>query len=328
MQPQRVTMLLYLACAPITAQPSATIQTATALTATVGSETQTLAAGTNISSGTLVSVTETPPLLLPGCIALTASTRVTNQAVGNDVTVTLSSDISASPGFSTCTTSASCGGEILVTLSAPQPTGGNLEVHVGNQPAGFPGIIVSDGYADLHDDGDIEIRAGVPIPRVPGSNRLDLPVVLDPNGITVRLSTTSSVQLFTTQMNVTIKFTAGFGNLELAGSPCGPSLTAIHHRLLTGSRLDFVATAAAQTPFAFFVFGTTAFAVPVPPTGCELRTNILLLVATTLSPSGEATLSVPITPAVMGTFDSQFLTATQTPTGLLWHTSQRVRATL
>lgn len=119
------------------------------------------------------------------------------------------------------------------------------------------------------------------------------------------------------------------GRVAAYGSSCGPDLVSrLFEELIPTAgviRRDWVldATGSPQSTGAFFVIGFTTTSLVIPPTGCELLTDIAVPVLRPVSLAGTARLSTRV-PLTLRGFDvrAQFLASTQAGGLDLWHTSQ------
>ena len=104
------------------------------------------------------------------------------------------------------------------------------------------------------------------------------------------------------------------------GTSCGgPALNGVVAQ--NGTRLDLQVSGAPVTPFGFLTLGATQLAVPLPPTQCLLRTDLLALLLLPVDNAGQGAMSLPIPAGQSLRAQLQFLAGVLQGPDLLWSTS-------
>jgi hypothetical protein len=122
--------------------------------------------------------------------------------------------------------------------------------------------------------------------------------------------------------------TGGTGWLATSGARCGAGLGAYVARTAT-TKFGFAVDGAPVTPHAFLVVGLRDAQLPIPPTMCVLRTDILVPLSVTVQPDGSGIASFTLPNSVRGLIRAQFLAATVDAQNLdHWWTSNAIQIAL
>ncbi|MBK8979004.1 MAG: hypothetical protein IPM29_24170 [Planctomycetes bacterium] len=315
-----------MACAA-NAQVTMRATAATTLRVAVGSTTRTIPAGADLTAGASISVSQLaggscPPGAGSGA---GASVAITAGASGPRCTFSNQAWENGSGFFCGVAPSTAGAHDVLVTLTAPQPTAGALRVSArGSNGRWFSIDIGNDGSAELVDQGDTLV-----------TQEYEVPILIDSTGVGVRLSASAVNQsgLFwsTGSATLAVEFLQSGGRLTRIGAPCGVDLTG-HYELIdpffsTGvERFVFQGSNAPPWPAAFFVIGTTDTWLPIPPSNCPFRTDLLIPVFVTLNPAGQAAVTLNVPAGFVRTdFRIQFLVGMAQGGLEYWNMSEALR---
>lgn len=291
-----------------------------------------IASGTDISAGYAISGSTFTDCGLGLSLSRSAASTFSTSRQGNVITVTLQQSANASGNAWGCSGSASAGAaRIQVTLSSPTAVTGSLIARAEGTSlfANDPAL----GVLELTGPGSPTTLAQFDTHGFLGTS--ERPITVGPAGVMIEFGgrVDSSAGFLSTRppqdQSLVLQFVEGaFARLEPSGDPCGPELsTHLDILLRNGSPtpvLHFDVAHSPQWPGAQFVLGISDPSVPIPPTNCLLRTDILIALPTGVDNSGAASWIQEIPPSVYGArFRVQYLVGRVAPAGFQeWQTSQ------
>lgn len=218
---------------------------------------------------------------------------------------------------------AECGTHsIRVHFSANQPTSGTLRVTMTHAQSlgGFWIRATANGSVNVGADG-IGVSTGA------NPQTFERSVTLGPTPLPVLISAYALGFGTSASTNITVSF-VGDGRVRPDGQPCGPTLIGTVLSDPLASLLSFHVRNAAVVPNAFLVLGVQPLGLSIPPTGCLLRTDIVLPIWVPIGWDGRATLGYMLSPQFALSCHAQFLVATDVAGVTHWHTSERLTVRL
>jgi hypothetical protein len=215
--------------------------------------------------------------------------------------------------------------EVLVTLTAQQPTAGRLVITATMSGLGGAAI---EYDVDVGNDGTREISGSQPW----SLQFVELPLTLGPGPVHVRLGASGRAAavrgFYGGSLQQTVDFSATPGRLEPIGVPCGATLQGMLRRDGDGTRLSLAFgddTAAPQV--SVLAFGLQELLLALPPGNCLLRQTpdaVLPIIA-----PGALFLDLPLPyPLPPADVRIQFVTGVQEGNVVWWRTSESLRLRL
>lgn len=345
----RLALAAALLCAPLSAQITHSAQTSSDWEATVlESGLGTIVAQDTLPAGT--PLTAMNGALLADSVSTCAGGPSTAGA-GADSMLTLGTNSISLRATASSSTNAACSvqreaffeGSFDWTINAATPTAGELRLtirnpHINNAYTSEVNVEdLSTGLRiDLPDSGtpnlaeilfDLGDRWVVSTPFDIDSSRT-VRVHVSARVPTGALSSTST-QIMRGQIDLEF-VPAPSGTVAIDGSSCNASSNGFLATLQTAAgtplqrRIGLTGFGHPPTTFGqFFIFGTVDPMLPIPPTNCLLRTDIL---APILIPgfSPNANLEIPVALPVSGLLRTQFLAGEMAGPTALWSTSEAV----
>ncbi|MEZ5962979.1 MAG: hypothetical protein R3F56_03940 [Planctomycetota bacterium] len=301
-------------------------RTADTMTARTTAGSQTIAPGSALASGQGVNSTYRSSI---GNCTASAMAQVLFSGTSAGATAAFTNSARSDEQFFCSGGPANAGQHaVIVALSSPIPVAGYIRVTAtpSRQASAFSYAAASYGV-DVGVDGSFELRGGTnPLQPTTSPDFVELPVVLGSTPLHIRLEAAAEVaQPFgpvSASMRLDLAFVAGAGRWTEFGSPCGAHLESRLWKQGNSAGLSFGLTSTTPTPHAFLVAGTQDLAVPVPPTGCVLRTDLLVFVPVDLA-NGPREFALPLT-VQLPVLDVRFQLLSGVPQagGTAWHTSQ------
>ncbi len=292
-----------------------------------------IAAGTDISAGYAISGATLLDCGAGFALTRSAASSFSTSRQGNVVTMMLQQSASAtSNALGGCYGAASAGtSRIRVTLSSPTPVTGSLLARAEGTSRFANDLAL--GVLQITGPGSPTTLAQFDVSGFLGSS--ERPITVGPAGVTIefggRVDSWSRFMntRFPQDQSLVLQFVEGaFARLEPSGTPCGPDLSSHLDIVLRNGAptpvLYFDVANSPQWPGAQFVLGISDPSVPIPPTNCLLRTDILIALPTSVDNAGAASWIQEIPPSVFGArFRVQYLVGRVAPAGFQeWQTSQ------
>ena len=220
---------------------------------------------------------------LTGCTAL-ATSALTFAGTATTADLLLLDHAVSGSSFGTCTSGRADTGPnaLRVSLRAPAPIAGQLRITVAGTGSRSFNQARATCSIDVDEDGAVEFAGDTnttPTPMLDGS--VELPWTVGPTPRTLLLNTSATAfppYFLVTRgdVSVRVEFRAGSGRLDRVGDACGPQHTGALLKDHDGWRLRLDATSAQQAPMTWLAVGQQTVALPLPPTGCVLRTDPFL----------------------------------------------------
>lgn len=325
-----------------TSQVTVSLSTANTWQATAGASTQTLPQGTNLDAGGGVSASESTSSGLCQGTGAGASCDVAPVLAGTSFSATVttlassSSQFCAAPGGST-------GPNLLhATLTAPQPTFVRVRLELEKAQG-----ILSIVYRRIAPATISIVGSPITLSVARGASAvpppMDVVVPVDANGTVLAITTSAQASLglginstdaeyVTARISFDVLGIAPVPNISVTpiGLPCGSMLAGTVLPPAPGPTatvdLQLSVSQAPVWPASFLIVGLDDIQVPIPPTGCPLRTSILVPLPVPVSPAGTIQVKVPIA-AGLSPIDLrvQHLVGNLIGGQEQWHTSQALR---
>ena len=299
------TLFALFVVAALPAQVTATATTWYSSRVSANSARKSLPGNTNVSNGYTLSVSDAQ------CQA-SASKTLTITRSGGSIDAKLHASVSTNNFF--CGASADSVGTIILTLRAPKPTPGRLTL--ASSVRLYKGAAsVVNGYSNLY--------FGPPYrPGLNGNGTITLDVVIGPQGLPLMLSGACSAKNWANATSEQqVRFTPTGSRFQVIGAPCGGPVL---QSRFTPRELVLEVSGAPTGQFAVLGFGTKDPSFKIPPAGCFLHTDLLVVVGLSVNSQGEVKLKVPLSQPVTGSFTMQFLISSQGA----WRSSNGLRLRL
>lgn len=332
--PPAVALACLALAAPARPQATADVIAATQLrvSAVDGTNERTIPAGSDLGQGANLTYS-----FNQGRCFDFAALDVAVRRPGADVVVTFTNRAEGTSIAAFCAAGGDVGAHaIRVRFHAAVPTAGRIVLEA------FPVQNGSDTFSswrsassiDVGDDGSVELAGaegavgGTPL-------RLEVPVVLGPKGLAVRVDTRAFASVInvgtrTATANVSVAFRAGPAQFDTYGAPCGPSLEAVAFPEAGGvTAIRLCASGSAPSASAWMVFGLQELSLPIPGTGCPLRNDLLVASSVAIDGNGRGTLTLRFPAGFAARFLGQYLDAVPNGSGFFdFSTSNGLRIAL
>ena len=174
----------------------------------------------------------------------------------------------------------------------------------------------AEGFVDIGDDHSPDVHAG------PNARTFEETVTLGATPLPVLVAVQNSAVAGSATMNVSVRFLPTGSRLARSGPACGPTLAGSLLTDVSSSALTLGVRNSSVSPDAFLVLGLSQVVVPIPPTGCVLRTDIVAPVWVPISANGTASLRWTFGPQFAVTCYAQYIVATDIAGVSHWHTSE------